>query len=72
MVMKLHGGVWSPGAARAVLQMPRGNLEAVAPRVLVLAEIADRLQVTCTMAVASNNRRTAASGHAIKRLAVLH
>ena len=27
--------------------MPRGNLEAVAPRVLVLAEVADRLQVQC-------------------------
>lgn len=33
-----------PDAAQAVLQMPRGNLEAVAPRVLVLAHIADRLQ----------------------------
>ena len=31
---------------RAVLQMPRGNLEGVCPRVLVLAGIAAHLQVT--------------------------
>lgn len=42
-------------AAQAVLQMPRGNLEAVAPRVLVLAHIADRLQVTtaCNLLLAA-------------------
>ena len=33
------------GASKVILQMPRGNLEAVAPRVLVLATIADHLLV---------------------------
>lgn len=31
--------------SRAVLQMPRGNLEVVQPRVLCLAAIAEALQV---------------------------
>lgn len=33
------------GDSRAVLQMPRGNLEVVQPRVLCLAAIAEALQV---------------------------
>ena len=34
-----------PHGVRAVLQMPRGNLEGICPRVLVLAGIAAHLQV---------------------------
>ena len=34
-----------PDDVRVVMQMPRGNLETVAPRVLVLAAMADSLQV---------------------------
>lgn len=37
-----------PQSSRVVLQMPRGNLEGICPRVLVLAGIADHLQVTCS------------------------
>ena len=34
-----------PHGVRVVLQMPRGNLEGICPRVLVLAGIAAHLQV---------------------------
>ena len=35
-----------PGGHTAILQMPRGNLETVCPRPLVVAAIADALQVS--------------------------
>jgi len=38
-----------PDDVRVIMQLPRGNLETVAPRALVLAAIADGLQVrTCS------------------------
>lgn len=42
------------GATCCVLQMPRGNLEVVAPRALVLAAIADALLVGASPQLALN------------------
>ena len=61
-----------PGDVRVVLQMPRGNLETVAPRALVLAAIAASLQVSrwpqptckrCMVLLSDLWKRVAACAH---------
>ena len=47
-----------PGAHTAILQMPRGNLETVCPRPLVVAAIADALQVCCRMTSTTCSKST--------------
>ena len=50
-----------PHDVRVIMQMPRGNLETVAPRALVLAAIADSLQARRAA------RLTLVSSHAVDR-----